>query len=478
MFKWSKKFIYYNWIALSNYFLFEGVNVMIDKIMNTIQNKVLPIATKIGNQRFLVALRDSFIGTMPIVMTGSIALLINAFLVDIPDQFNLQKITSFFQWWVDINNLVFKGSISIVALLFIYCLGVNIAKIYKTDTLSSGLVALSSFIISIGNSMTSTYNLSNNNNIDLTTLFTGVEGIKVTGSSLNVTISGLLPGTQINSNGYFTAIIIGFLSSIIFCKLMNKNWTIKLPDTVPPAIAKPFLSIIPALVSLYIVAIFTFSFTKITDLLIIDWIYKVLQTPMLGLSQSFLAVVLVTVLTQFFWFFGIHGGNVMAPIMEGVFGVALLANLEAYQNNETIPYVWTSVSYGSFVWYATLGLLIAIFLVSKNSHYKEVAKLGIMPVLFNIGEPVMYGLPTVLNPILFIPFLLCPAVMSSVAYLVTDLGWVSPVTQNVTWVMPPVLYGFFSTGFDWRSIILSIINLFLATLIYLPFVRMANKKIG
>ncbi|MCZ1887378.1 PTS sugar transporter subunit IIC [Enterococcus faecium] len=449
-----------------------------DKIMNTIQNKVLPIATKIGNQRFLVALRDSFIGTMPIVMTGSIALLINAFLVDIPDQFNLQKITSFFQWWVDINNLVFKGSISIVALLFIYCLGVNIAKIYKTDTLSSGLVALSSFIISIGNSMTSTYNLSNNNNIDLTTLFTGVEGIKVTGSSLNVTISGLLPGTQINSNGYFTAIIIGFLSSIIFCKLMNKNWTIKLPDTVPPAIAKPFLSIIPALVSLYIVAIFTFSFTKITDLLIIDWIYKVLQTPMLGLSQSFLAVVLVTVLTQFFWFFGIHGGNVMAPIMEGVFGVALLANLEAYQNNETIPYVWTSVSYGSFVWYATLGLLIAIFLVSKNSHYKEVAKLGIMPVLFNIGEPVMYGLPTVLNPILFIPFLLCPAVMSSVAYLVTDLGWVSPVTQNVTWVMPPVLYGFFSTGFDWRSIILSIINLFLATLIYLPFVRMANKKIG
>ena len=130
--------------------------MMSEKIMNTIQNKILPIATKIGNQRFLVALRDSFIGTMPVVMTGSIALLINAFLVDIPDQFNLQKITSFFQWWVDINNLVFKGSISIVALLFIYCLGVNIAKIYKTDTLSSGLVALSSFIISIGNSMTST----------------------------------------------------------------------------------------------------------------------------------------------------------------------------------------------------------------------------------------------------------------------------------------------------------------------------------
>ncbi|NSR80848.1 PTS sugar transporter subunit IIC, partial [Enterococcus faecalis] len=322
---------------------------------------------------------------------------------------------------------------SIVSLLFIYCLGVNIAKIYKTDTLSSGLVALSSFIISISNSMTSTYNLSNNNNIDLTTLFTDVEGITVTGNSLNVTISGLLPGTQIHSNGYFTAIIIGFLSSIIFCILMNKNWTIKLPDTVPPAIAKPFLSIIPALVSLYIIAILTFLLNRITGKILTDVIYEILQRPMLGLSQSFFVVILVAFLVQFFWFFGIHGGNVMAPIMEGVFGVALLVNLEAYQNNETIPYVWTSVSYGSFVWYATLGLLIAIFWVSKNSHYKEVAKLGIMPVLFNIGEPVMYGLPTVLNPILFIPFLLCPAVMSSVAYLVTDfkLGFSSNTKCNL-----------------------------------------------
>lgn len=449
---------------------------MSEKIMDAIQSKILPIAIKIGNQRFLVALRDSFIGTMPVIMTGSIALLINAFLVDIPEQFNLPKITSTFQWWVDVNNLVFKGSISIVALLFIYCLGVNVAKIYKVDTLSSGLVALSAFIISIGDSLTSTYSLKNSKNIELSTLFDGLDGIKVTGHDLNVTISGVLPGTQINSNGYFTAIIIGFLSAIIFCKLMKKNWTIKLPDTVPPAIAKPFLSIIPALVSLYVVAIFTFAFNKVTNSLIIDWIYKVLQTPLLGLSQSCLVVILIAVLTQFFWFFGIHGGNVMAPIMEGVFGVALLANLEAYQKHETTPYLWTSVSYGSFVWYATLGLLIAIFLISQNDHYKEVAKLGIVPALFNIGEPVMYGLPTVLNPILFIPFLLCPAVMSGVAYLATYLGLVAPVTQNVTWVMPPVLYGLFSTGFDWRSLILSVINLGLAVLIYLPFVKMANKE--
>ena len=257
---------------------------------------------------------------------------------------------------------------------------------------------------------------------------------------------------------------------------MNKNWTIKLPDTVPPAIAKPFMSIIPGFVALYVVAIFVYAFNKITGQLLIDWIYKVLQTPLLGLSQSFIAVILIAFLTQLFWFFGIHGGNVMAPIMEGLFGVTLLANMEAFQNNQPIPYLWTSVSYGAFVWYGTLGLLIAILWKSRNSHYKEVAKLGIAPVLFNIGEPVMYGLPTVMNPILFIPFLLSPSLMAAVSYLVTTLGWVAPVTQNVTWVMPPVLYGFFATGFDWRAIILSLVNLAISIVVYLPFVRMADKE--
>jgi len=444
--------------------------------MEKIERYLLPVATKISNQKFLIALRDAFIGTMPVVMTGSIALLLNAFLVDVPDQFGNTSIPQMFSWVVDINNLIFKGSLAIVSLLFIFSLGVNIAKSYNTDTLSSGIVALSAFVIAIGNSITKTIQLPNDDGQVLSEIFKGVKGVTINANNLSITVGGVIPGGQINSNGYFTAMVVGFMACVIFCKLMNKNWTIKLPDTVPPAIAKPFLSIIPGLIALYSVSIFIYVFNKITGQLLIDWIYKVLQTPLLGLSQSFLAVVLIAFLTQLFWFFGIHGGNVMAPIMEGLFGVTLLANMEAFQNNQPIPYLWTSVSYGAFVWYGTLGLLIVIFLKSKSAHYREVAKLGIAPVLFNIGEPVMYGLPTVMNPILFIPFLLSPTLMAAVSYLATSLGWVAPVTQNVTWVMPPVLYGFFSTGFDWRAIVLSLVNLGIAMLVYYPFVMMADKE--
>ena len=435
----------------------------------------MPVANKVGNQKFLVALRDSFIGTMPVIMTGSFALMINAFLADLPGQFGWTWITTTFQWLIDINWLVFKGSIPIVVLLFLFTFGVNIARIYNTDKVSAGLVAVASYVITIGGSISKTFELAG----DSQAVKKAVEKLpefKLTGNSLAVTLNGVIPGDQISARGYFTAILIGFVSVIIFCKVMNRNWTIKLPDSVPPAIMKPFLSIIPAAIAMYVVGITTYIFNTVTGDLMINWIYKVLQAPLLSMSQSFWAVLLIVFLNKIFWFFGLHGGNVLAPVMASLFGVTMLANLEAFQAGQTIPYMWTVNSFGAFVWFDAIGVAIAILWQAKNKHYREVAKLGIFPMIFNIGEPVMYGLPIVLNPIMFIPYVLTPLLMVTVSYWATAWGLVAPVTQNVTWVMPPVLYGFFATAFDWRAIVLSLINIAISTFVYLPFVKMADKQ--
>lgn len=439
------------------------------------QARLMPIANKVGNQKFLVALRDSFIGTMPVIMTGSFALMLNAFLSDLPGQFGWTWITSTFQWLIDINWLVFKGSIPIVVLLFLFTFGVNIARIYKTDKVSAGLVAVASYVITIGGSITKTFELASNSQA----VGKAVEKLpefKLTGNSLAVTLNSVIPGDQISARGYFTAILIGFVSVIIFCKVMNRNWTIKLPDSVPPAIMKPFLSIIPAAIAMYVIGIATYIFNTVTGELMINWIYKVLQAPLLSMSQSFWAVLLIVFLNKIFWFFGLHGGNVLAPVMASLFGVTMLANLEAFQAGQAIPYMWTDNSFGAFVWFDAIGVAIAILWQAKNKHYREVAKLGIFPMIFNIGEPVMYGLPIVLNPIMFIPYIVTPLLMVTVSYWATAWGLVAPVTQNVTWVMPPVLYGFFATAFDWRAIVLSLINIAISTFVYLPFVKMADRQ--
>ena len=328
-------------------------------LMDKWQARLMPIANKVGNQKFLVALRDSFIGTMPVIMTGSFALMINAFLADLPGQFGWTWITTTFQWLIDINWLVFKGSIPIVVLLFLFTFGVNIARIYNTDKVSAGLVAVASYVITIGGSISKTFELAG----DSQAVKKAVEKLpefKLTGNSLAVTLNGVIPGDQISARGYFTAILIGFVSVIIFCKVMNRNWTIKLPDSVPPAIMKPFLSIIPAAIAMYVVGITIYIFNTVTGNLMINWIYKVLQAPLLSMSQSFWAVLLIVFLNKIFWFFGLHGGNVLAPVMASLFGVTMLANLEAFQAGQTIPYMWTDNSFGAFVWFDAIGVAIAI----------------------------------------------------------------------------------------------------------------------
>lgn len=143
---------------------------------------------------------------------------------------------------------------------------------------------------------------------------------------------GWLKLDHLNGNAFFTAMILGFVSVIIFAKLMQKNITIKLPDSVPPAVSKAFAAIIPATVSLYVIAIFNYFFTNLMDgQLFIDWVQETIAKPLMGVSQGLGAVILIQLMIQLFWFFGIHGTNVMAPILEGVFGQAQLINIDIFQ---------------------------------------------------------------------------------------------------------------------------------------------------
>jgi PTS system cellobiose-specific IIC component len=179
------------------------------------------------------------------------------------------------------------------------------------------------------------------------------------------------------------------------------------------------------------------------------------------------------------WFFGLHGTNIMGPVLQSVYGTAMVENSNAFQQGLDIPYKWVAGSFEAFVWPGgagvTLVLLITILIFSKRADYKTVGKLGIGPGLFNINEPVMFGLPVVLNPILGIPFILAPLATATIAYFATMAGLVKPVVVNVIWVMPTMISGFLATAGDWRAIVLTAVNLAVAFAIWAPFVIAANK---
>ncbi|MCD5002664.1 PTS sugar transporter subunit IIC [Enterococcus saccharolyticus] len=467
-----------------------------------LERHVLPIAAKIGSQKHLVALRDAFIGMLPVTMAGAIAVLLNAFVRDFPGEyiksgplFNAETgtnvITEFFQPLIGVNGLVWTGTLAIMAVVFAASLGYNIAKAYNVDPLSGAIVSLSAFIMGIPQSASTLLSLPVDTlSPELIKTFTEAGGTisdiadPITGEIVNQGVTaggwGYFPfSAYMGGTGLFTAMIFGFISVVIFAKLMNKNIIIKMPDSVPPAVAKAFAAIIPGVVGLFVSGTIYFLFEKFVGMPLIDWIAESIQKPLLGLSQGYLAVLIIVLLVHLLWFFGLHGTNIMAPVLQSIYGVAMVENTNAYQVGDKIPYQWVAGSFEAFVWPGgagvTLMLLVAVLIFSKRADHKTIGKLALGPGVFNINEPIMFGLPIVLNPLFMIPFILAPIATATIAFFATMAGLVSPVVVNVIWVMPAGLSGFLATGGDWRAIVLTIVNLAMALAIWTPFILAANK---
>ena len=437
---------------------------------NWMEEHFVPIAAKIGSQKHLVAIRDAFIGIMPVTMAGSIAVLLNVFLRDLPTEAGMTEFVTAMAPIIGVNGNVWWASIAILSLAFVFSLGYNLAKAYDVNPLAGGLVTFASLIATIPQVANFTATIVNE------------AGVEVTGA---VSGWGFFPWSYTQVTGLFTALIVGLISGMIYVTLMRKKVTIKLPDSVPPAVSGAFAAIIPGVVAIYVAAIASYLVVRFAGMPINDLINKYIQEPLLNLSQGLGSVILISILVQLFWFFGLHGTNVLAPILDGVYKPALLANLTAYETavaegTEVIfPFIWTRGSFDAFAWMGgagcSLALIVALFLFSKREDQRTVAKLAAPMGVFNINEPVVFGLPLVLNPIYIIPFICVPTILIIIAFFATTMGLVPPVFVEVAWVMPPVIYAFLATGGSFAAALLAIVNFTIGVILWAPFVKIANK---
>lgn len=450
------------------------------------EEKFMPVAARIGSQKHLVAIRDSFIAIMPVTMVGSIAVLLNVFLRDLPTQAKMTGFVSAMSPVINVNGNVYFGSIVILALAFVFALGYNIAKIYDVNTIAGGVIAFASLVTCMAQSAVFNFELAGvgGDSIgQLQALGLDVALNEAGGVVLNnVSSWGYISSAYTGAGGLFTALIVGFVCTMIYVKLMLKKITIKLPDSVPPAVSKAFAAIIPGVIAIYAAGIAAQICVSLTGATINEMVLKYIQMPLLGLSQGFVSVVVMVFMIQLLWFFGLHGHNVLAPLMDGVYLTALNENIQVYQSTldiSKLPYLWTRGSFDAFCQMGgsgiTLGLIIAIFLFSKRDDQKAIAKLSWPMGVFNINEPVIFGMPIVLNPVYLIPWLIVPPICAAIAYFATVMGLIPPVFVAVPWVMPVGIYAFLATGGSILAALVSLLNLFVSFLIWMPFVRMANK---
>lgn len=453
--------------------------------MSHFSDKFMEISGKMGSQRHLVAIRDSFISLMPITMAGSVAVLLNVFLRDIPNNMGWTGFAAAMQPIIDINGYVYFGTIGIMALFFAFAFGYHLALMHKVNPLAGGLISFASFIATLPQSLTISTPLEGASASLLAGLKDmGLSVVTANGAqALETSQWGAIALKYAGATGLFTALIIGFLSSFVYAALTKRNLTIKLPDNVPPAVNKAFAAIIPGTVAIYVSAIVAYLIFTLTGSSLSDMISTYIQLPLLGLSQGIGSVILLTFLVQLLWFFGLHGHNVLAPVLDGVYLVALTENTAAYNTSQSVanlPYLWTR---GSFDAYAqmggsgvTLALIIAIFIFSKREEHKTIAKLSAPMGVFNINEPITFGMPIVLNPTFAIPWLIVPPICASIAYAATAIGLIPPVFLPVPWITPVGLYAYLATGGSIMAGLVSLFNLFVAFLIWAPFVISANKE--
>ncbi|MGE9998565.1 PTS sugar transporter subunit IIC [Catenibacterium mitsuokai] len=292
--------------------------------------------------------------------------------------------------------------------------------------------------------------------------------------------SGIM-SSYTGATGLFTGLIVAILGMELY-NMFRKNdaLKIKMPEQVPPGVARAFEVLIPTCLTAIVVGAVGLVCQLATGAELNALIYNVIQKPLQNIiGNNLVAVCIMYVIIMLFWCVGIHGNNMVAAVKEPIFRPLLYANTAAYTAHHDIPYVMNLTMIQMFAEFGgsgvTIGLVIAILIFSKREDNRTIAGISIVPGLFNINETMTFGIPLVLNPILDIPFIFAPVVTVIIGYILVSSGFCPKIVLEVPWTMPPVLFGFVATGGNLMGAVAQLVVLAVSVVVYIPFLIAYEK---
>ncbi|MBC8589041.1 PTS cellobiose transporter subunit IIC [Paratissierella segnis] len=424
------------------------------KKMESFENKLMPVADKLANNRYLLAVRDGFMLTMPLLIIGSIFMLLAYLPINGYDAFMAR---TFGENWMSFFSVAYNTTMSVMTIFVILGISGSLSDYYKLEKLNTAVISLVAFFVLT----------------PFVTSFTP-EGMN---ESFNVT--GIIPTEWMGTKGLFVGILAAILSTEIVRWVIKKGWVIKMPAGVPSAVGKAFSSLIPATITIIVFDIIRLIFTFTPFGTIHNFIYTILQLPLTSLGDTLGAALIANFFVGLFWIFGIVGADIVQSVMNPIWIALAADNLAAYQAGSELPHIITQQFNQIYLWMggggATLGLCIAILLVCKSEQCKKLGRLSIFPGIFNINEPLMFGLPIVLNPMMLIPFIITPLALCLLCYGSMAIGLVpKPNGILVPWTTPPIIGGFLVGGI--RGALLQLVGLIVSFFIYLPFIKTVDKQ--
>ena len=413
--------------------------------MKWVEEKLVPPMAKIGTQRHLLAIRNGVVSTLSLILIGTFFMVF----INLP----FPGWNEFIAPYSATIVLPFRITMGLMAIYATFVMGSDLAKSYGLDSVTGGILSLGTFFM-----------------------------LQVPVNVLipeEAPLGWVLPMSSLGASGMFAGILSMIFAVEVYRFFKKRNITIKMPEQVPPAVARSFEALIPGAVILTT----TWLIRSVAGFDVNAALLSLFEPLTNILGNNLLGVLLPMFLIHLLWSFGIHGMSIVGAVVRPMWLIMLDENAKALADGTAatkLPYIAPEQFYQ---WTVTIGGAGATIVVSvlflffcKSKFLKEVGRFSIIPGIFNINEPMIFGAPMMLNPYMFIPFNLVPLVLTIVSYFAVKLEMVNGFTVLPTWTLPAPIGGYLSAGNDWRVVVLIVINTLIAFIIYYPFVKAYDKK--
>lgn len=414
--------------------------------------KVITPIMKFVNMRGIIALKDGMLAILPLTVVGSLFLILG----QLPFEGLNKAIANVFgAGWTEPFMQVYAGTFAIMGLISCFAIGYAYAKNSGVEPLPAGVLSVSSFFILLKSS------------------YIPAEGEEIADAMAKVWFGG---------QGIIGAILIGLAVGAIYTWFIQHHVVIKMPDQVPLAISKQFEAMTPAFV-VFLLSMLVYIFAKATTGgTFIEMIYAIIQVPLQGLTGSLYGAIGIAFFISFLWWFGVHGQSVV----NGIVTALLLSNLDANKallaadklSLDNGAHIVTQQFLDSFLILSgsgiTFGLVVAMMFAAKSKQYKALGKVAAFPTLFNVNEPIVFGFPIVMNPVMFVPFILVPILAALIVYGSIAIGFMQPFSGvTLPWSTPAIISGFMVGG--WQGVVVQLIVLAVSTVVYFPFFKIQDN---
>lgn len=422
-----------------------------NKLTDFIEEKIAPPLLRFSQMRYVQVMQRMGLGVMSLLIIGSLFLILASFPYD-----PYLDMLGEFRWTLAAASGVgtaFLGLYSSISVAYGLTEWYNQNRGFSIDPLQTVILSVASFLL---------LNPAE-------TVETIIEGQTDPGTFTGV------PTTYMGAIGVFTALIVGILTVEIYRYIVSKEIVIKLPENVPQNVSQAFVALIPST----LVIVFWWLIGHVAGINLPETIQSVFE-PLVQVGDTEGAMLISVIINRLLWSVGIHGSNIVSSVAGTFWTQMVAANQEAYQQvgsmaASDLPYTWTSLLMDNYIWIG-LAPMAFVMLFSKSSRIKSLGALALPAAIFNIGEPLIFGLPIMLNPVMMIPFILTYVVMAILTIVFVNLGLLPVPVLSIPWIMPAPLKTLLATNGQIWPMVYVLIGWVAMGLIFLPFIKVLEKQ--